>query len=40
MLLIVVVTFIDIINSTFHEFKILTSDNGTEFTDHEKMTFA
>ncbi|PCS22927.1 hypothetical protein [Candidatus Enterovibrio escicola] len=31
---IVVEAFIDIVNSTFHNFKTLTSDNSTEFSGH------
>ncbi|WP_190322099.1 hypothetical protein [Candidatus Enterovibrio escicola] len=30
-------TFVKIVNSTFHEFKTLTSDKGTEFVGHEEV---
>ena len=33
----VVEAFNDIVNNTFFEFKTITSDNGTEFADHEKI---
>lgn len=33
----VVKAFTDIVNTTFHEFKTITSDNGTEFADHEQI---
>jgi IS30 family transposase len=29
--------FKDIVNSTFHVFKTITSDNGTEFSDHKQI---
>ncbi|WP_150137539.1 hypothetical protein [Candidatus Enterovibrio escicola] len=35
---IVVEMFINIVNSTFHNFKTLTSDKGTEFAGHEEVT--
>ena len=36
----VVETFIDIVGSTFLEFKTITSDNGTEFASHEAIAEA
>ena len=33
----VVKTFIDVVNTTFYEFKTITADNGTEFAGHEEI---
>ncbi|PCS23428.1 hypothetical protein BTN49_0391 [Candidatus Enterovibrio escicola] len=30
--------FIDIVDSTFHDLKTFTSDNGTKVSDHEEVT--
>ncbi|HBC3474275.1 TPA: IS30 family transposase [Vibrio parahaemolyticus] len=36
----VIETFIDILNTTFYDFKTITSDNGTEFAGHEAIAEA